>query len=329
MMDLVTIGLPIYKRLDYLPNVLKIIGSQDYPDVELIVSDNGTNGARLQQIVKENCSRPFKFRRNPATVSMSTHFNQIIQDASGKYFMILCDDDEISSNYISELVARLERYPQASVALSKQETMDESGDTIGKSSDRLPPILTGAEFIKAAWGTYTYGFAAFASFVARTEDLRACGGYPELHKGHSHDDALLVKLCLDNYVALSSTCTFRFREYESSHGSSIAIEDVAQATKEFLHFVRSDPELRRFAAAHPVQWREIRAILERLNWECYYNRWNGIGRKKLTTLEWLKAAFALPFISAYYRAVARELAETVARYMRSRVKSLSLGTARR
>ena len=43
-------------------------------------------------------SRPFNFRQNPHTVSVGIHLNQIIQAASGKYFVRVCDDDEISAN---------------------------------------------------------------------------------------------------------------------------------------------------------------------------------------------------------------------------------------
>src|SRR5512133_3693762 len=96
----VTIGLPIYKRLEYLPHVLDVISAQDYPSVELLVSDNGQNGDRVLEIVRRHYSKPFRFRQNPATVSISTHFNQLLQEASGKYFITLCDDDEISANYV-------------------------------------------------------------------------------------------------------------------------------------------------------------------------------------------------------------------------------------
>ena len=57
MNKLVTVGIPIYKRLEYLPSVLKIVGWQDYPNVELIVSDNGMNGPAVREIVDRYYSR--------------------------------------------------------------------------------------------------------------------------------------------------------------------------------------------------------------------------------------------------------------------------------
>src|SRR4051794_23913033 len=118
MNDVVTIGIPIYKRLEFLPNVLRSVSEQDYPAIELIVSDNGLNGSKVPEIVRRCYSGPFKFRQNPSTATMSTHFNQIIQQASGKYFMILCDDDEISPNALTEMRAVFERSPQGSVSLA-------------------------------------------------------------------------------------------------------------------------------------------------------------------------------------------------------------------
>ena len=65
MSKLVTIGIPIYKRLTTLPQALQSVASQDYPDIELIVSDNGENGNKVKEIVEQCYPRPFRFRQNP------------------------------------------------------------------------------------------------------------------------------------------------------------------------------------------------------------------------------------------------------------------------
>jgi glycosyltransferase involved in cell wall biosynthesis len=316
----VSIGLPLYKRLDFLPAVLRSIMGQDYPNIELIVSDNGMNGSRIRALIDRDYPKNYKFRQNRSIVTMSTHFNQIIHAASGKYFMILCDDDEISSNYVSELVTALERYPEATIAVSRQEIMDKSGQPLAASSERLPPLLRGPEFIKATWDSRRYRFFGFASILARTEDLRAAGGYPEFWKGLSHDDALVVKLCLDRAVALCDRCTFRKRVYESSHGSSISIQDMAQATKQLFGFLDSDPKFQHFASANPAEWKQLKNIIGKMNWQFYFQRWKELDPNRLTTLQWLKAGFALPFIPAYYREVVRTLAETSTRSMRLQAK---------
>lgn len=304
MDKLVTIGLPIYKRLEYLPNVLEVVARQDYSNIELLVSDNGANGPELPQLVRRYYSRPFKFRRNDATISMSKHFNQIIYAATGEYFLMLADDDEISENYVSELVSRLERHPQASVAISKQEMIDEAGATLRESSTDLPNALSGADFIPDAWQAYKYKFECFSTFLARTEQMKACGGFPEFRTGTHHDNALLIRLSLNSHVVFSSKCAFRWRAYDASHGWSIDIWDLAADTRHFLRFLENDPMIVKFASLYPTEWKKLKNILVTMAWKTYFGRWNDIYSSRLTLVEWVAAAFAMPPIPMYYKNVA-------------------------
>jgi glycosyltransferase involved in cell wall biosynthesis len=307
MNKLVTVGIPIYKRLEYLPSVLKIVGWQDYPNVELIVSDNGMNGPAVREIVDRYYSRAYRLRQNPSTVDMSIHFNQIIQEASGEYFILLADDDEISSNYVSELVSLLERHPQASLAMGIQETMDETGTLMRSSSDKVPELLPGPDFIRAIWGNHEYGYESVSTFLARTSSLIKSGGFPDFCKGSGNDDALVVKLCLNNFVALTSGCAFRKRYYDTSYGYAMTTQDLARGIRDLLQFLDTNPVLQEFACDHPPEWRSTKDILVKMAWKTYYLRWADMYRQRLSPLEWAKAGFELPFIPEYYKAMIQTL----------------------
>jgi glycosyltransferase involved in cell wall biosynthesis len=322
MSALVTIAIPVYKRLNYLPHVLRVVHEQDYPDIELIVSDNGQNGSRVQDLIITHYDRPFKFRQNPSTVQISTHFNQLIHEATGRYFLMLADDDEISPNYVSELVRALEMYPCASIAMSAQEIIDEAGEVTRHSQKVLPEILSGPEFIRAAWHSQQYGFECFATFLAKTKDLRECGGYPEFTRGTHNDDALVIKLCLQSHVVFSSRCTFRWRIYDSSHGWSIPIQDLADASNEFLQFLDSDPRIREFEFKHKAEWKVLKAYLTEMTWKTYWWRWCTMYRNRLSRLQWVKSACALKFIPAYYKVVIRTLFESTREAIAGRLKNL-------
>ena len=304
MDELVTVGIPVYRRLQYLPNVLDIVARQDYPNIELLISDNGENGDAVSRLVKEHYPRPYRFRQNPSTVEMSTHFNQLVDEASGDYLVILADDDEITPNYISELVAALQN-PKASVAMSIQQTIDESGNVLRSSRDTVPATLSSSDFIKAAWQTHEYGYESFSTFLARTSSLRRCGGYPRLWKGTAHDDALMIKLSLGNLVAFSNRCAYRKRYSEESEGYAMPIADLARGLREFMALLDADPTIQTYAASHPSEWRESKSLLTRMICNTYYYRWIDLYRKRLTTFEWTKAAFYLPYNRDYYRAVTR------------------------
>ena len=265
------------------------------------------NGSAVSELVKQHYSRPSRFRQNPSTVGMSIHFNQIIKEASGEYFVLLADDDEISSNYVSELVNLLKRHPQASLAMALQETVDETGALVRRSSEQMPEILSGPNFIRAVWGTHEFGYDSLSTFLARTTNLVASGGFPDFWKGSGNDDALVVKLCLSNFIALSSRCVFRKRCYESSYGYSQTSQDLARGIKDFLHFVDTNSILRQFAYEQPSQWRTTRHLLVKMAWRTYYLRWADMYRQRLSPLQWTKAGFELPFIAEYYKAMIQTL----------------------
>ncbi len=323
-LPLVTIGLPIYRRFEYLLSVLKIVEAQDYPNIDLLVSDNGMNGDRVREIVAANYPRPFRFRQNPATVDMVTHFNQLVREAQGTYYFLLCDDDEISPNYISALVGRLEANPRCAIAFGAQEVVDLSGRLVTRSSPTVPEFMSGPDFILATWRRYEFGFKSVSAYLARTERMRSLGGYPQFSGGTHEDDALVVLLSLEGGVALNGNCVWRNRLYEASFGMAISIDTLAAATREFLDFLRTSSTLQAFAVSHPVEARQIHSCLIRMAWQTYHRRWATMYRGRMSNFEWVRAGFALPFLPAYYREVARTFRAQLQRFFSPPVP---LGTA--
>ena len=300
MSKLVTIGIPIYKRLTTLPQALQSVASQDYPDIELIVSDNGENGNKVKEIVEQCYPRPFRFRQNPATVPISPHYNQLIEAATGEFCVILDDDDTLSQNFVTELVGLFDRHPQVTVAMAGQEVVDVSGNVLRRSSEQVPELLTGEEFIRT-WNAY--GFECYTAMMGRTAEMKRCGGYENFPRGTHSDDALLIKLCLAGSVAFGKRCTFRWRMAETSFGWSMKCEELAEDTRQFLSFLDSDPTVLAYASRKPESWAELKPGLMKMGWHTYYERWAGLYQGRLSFVQWIRAGFAMPFILDYYSAV--------------------------
>jgi glycosyltransferase involved in cell wall biosynthesis len=300
---LVTIGVPIYRRLEYLPHVLQIVASQDYPNIELLVSDNGPNGSKVSDIVQSQYPRPFRLRSNPASVDITSHFNQIIAAAAGDFFIMLNDDDEITPNYVSALVAQMERHPQASFAIARQEIIDKDGVLLRQSKSNFPDKLSGPDCIRAIWQTYDFGFECVESVLARTHFLKSCGGYPNFTKGNAIDNALLIKLCLLGDVTFSPDCAFRWRVHDGGFGWSVTAAELADASLQFMRWLDTDSTVREFAATNSQQWEPLKEALVRNEWITYHWRWRDIYRHRMSTVGWVQAAFAMPFIRPYYRRV--------------------------
>jgi len=307
MDKLVTIAIPIYKRLEHLSHVLGIVEAQDYAEIELLVSDNGMNGDRVHDLVRKHYSRPFVFRQNPRTVPMGNHFTQLVEAANGEYFVPLCDDDEISPNYVTEMVNSLERHPEAAVAISRQEMTDLDRSVLRSSKEEMPPVLSFEDFIDSMWRRYQFGLEGLVTMMARTARLRECGGYPDFCWGTNMDNAALLRMIVGSSVALNTRCVFRWRQDDASYGWSVTTAELARGMKEFINFLSTDPVIGRYRAAEPVRWRKCEEILLRMTWETYLLRWDTIYRKRLGTFDWLMAAFRMPLFPAYYKRVAKIL----------------------
>jgi hypothetical protein len=241
---------------------------------------------------------------------MSTHFNQLVESATGKYFVLLCDDDEISPRFVSSMVETLEADPEIGVAIPQVELMDESGAPLSAEQaaelpysrpelkELPPPVFSGLDFVRY-WVSGRYRFKTFVTVMARTTDMTAIGGYPQMPTGD--DDAVALRLSLGRKVAFCSEAVFRNRAYETSGGLDITPWELAHDIRRWLAFLDADPVLRKYAAEQPGEWQEIRELMRRKAWKTYRYRWKGMYRRRLPAGEWLRAGFALPFIPEYYR----------------------------
>jgi glycosyltransferase involved in cell wall biosynthesis len=304
MTPLVTIAIPVYKRLETLAGALRSVAAQDYPQIDLLVSDNGENGDLVPAIIDEHFPRPYRFRQNPQTVPMDVHYNQLIDAALGEYYALLSDDDEISPNFVSELVGLLRDRPQATAALARVETFADDG-TVLASTDMapLPPdVMEGADFIRR-WGRYEHKFLSFTTVLSRTADLRKVGGYPDFDRGNGFDNALLLKQCLGREVLFSPRATFRHRVHHTGQGLAASTTSLARASRQFLRFLQHDPYVLEYARTHPEVWHSIRAETTYIIWSTYHSRWANMYRDRLSQTEWVRSAFQLPYIPAYYARV--------------------------
>jgi glycosyltransferase involved in cell wall biosynthesis len=296
----VTIGIPVYKRFRFLPAALRSVAEQDYPEIDLLVSDNGENGPEVEELVASHYPRPFRVRQNAVTEPvMSRHFNQMVEAAEGKYFVLLCDDDELGPRFVSSLVQILEREPEVGVGIPRVEVMDETGN-LQPREHRFPPdeVFSGLDFVRM-WVRKRVRFWTFVTTLARTQEILDVGGYPPIPE--ADDDTIVVKLSLGRKAAFSREAEFRNRWYETSAGLSLPPEELADDMRRWIEVLDTDPLFRDFARRRPAEWKEIHALLVEQAWRNFRHRWVTMYRERMAPMAWLKSGFSMPFIPAYYR----------------------------
>jgi glycosyltransferase involved in cell wall biosynthesis len=113
---LVTVAIPTYQRPQLLKRALDSLLEQDYENFEVLISDNGTEGDTVENVVSEYKNRflNLTFYKQKENIGAFKNFFFLLDRAKGDYFMWLADDDEISLGYISNLSEMLTKNPDAS-----------------------------------------------------------------------------------------------------------------------------------------------------------------------------------------------------------------------
>ncbi len=102
---LVSIGLPTHNRAPSLRRSIESALTQDYPNLELVISDNASTD-ETQAICKEFCRRDQRVRYTRQRVNQGAiaNFRQVLERAQGEFFMWLADDDWLETSYVTKCV---------------------------------------------------------------------------------------------------------------------------------------------------------------------------------------------------------------------------------
>lgn len=111
---LVSVGVPVYNGESGLAYCLDCLLQQDYPNLEIIVSDNGSTD-RTKAIAEEYARQhpTVKYCRSDRNRGTFWNFNRVFELSSGEYFFWAAHDDERARTFISECVRALEARPDA------------------------------------------------------------------------------------------------------------------------------------------------------------------------------------------------------------------------
>lgn len=126
----VTIGLPTYKRGHLIRRALASIAAQSYRDFVLIVSDDaGEDSETLAAICEFSDALPeIALITQKETLGMIGNFKFLLAAAETEYFMWISDDDEISPDYLEELVGLLDTDLDTVTAMGRWKDMTSPTD---------------------------------------------------------------------------------------------------------------------------------------------------------------------------------------------------------
>lgn len=102
---LVTIGMPVRNGGKYFERALESVLSQDYPNIEIIISDNASDDETgVISKAAASLDKRIRYIRHEEVLRAQQNFWFCVDEARGDYFMWAAHDDLRSSNFVCTLL---------------------------------------------------------------------------------------------------------------------------------------------------------------------------------------------------------------------------------
>lgn len=127
---LVSVMIPTYNRPEYFRETLESARAQTYPNIEIIVCDNGTDD-RTEELMRDYRDDPrIRYVRNRTAKTKEENFMPFEHLAQGEYLQWCMDDDILLPDKLTLMADVLLRYPQVTLVTSRRSIIDEAGNVI-------------------------------------------------------------------------------------------------------------------------------------------------------------------------------------------------------
>jgi len=225
---LVSVIIPFMNEEKFLEESVKSVLLQDYPNIEVILVDDGStdNSSRIaKKIAAENSSKIYYYNHaQHKNLGVSATRNRGIKMAKGDYISFLDADDYFLPNKISEQVGYFLKYPEISMAAEASiywyDWMEGNhvNQTIkvGSQNDKVidPPQL-----MLDLYPLSSGAAPCPCSLMVRKSLMEKIGGFEaNFNKEYQlyEDQAILAKIYLKEKVYVSSSANNLYRQRPES-----------------------------------------------------------------------------------------------------------------
>lgn len=174
MSPLVSIAIPTFSRPAYLQEAVASALAQTYPNIEVLIGDNGSGEAMTGWAPEIVADPRLTYRQNERNLGMCGNFNALADAARGEFFVAIGDDDRLLPEFASRLAAEMKL--GVSLAFCNHHMIDSQGRRLeaeGREQSRrykrdglVPGVLPNAQI--AAWQQSI----AMSATMMRTADMR-------------------------------------------------------------------------------------------------------------------------------------------------------------
>lgn len=212
---LVTIAIPAYKS-EFLAETIKSALGQSYTNIEVvIVNDCSPNDIKsIVDSFEDQRIIYYENTKNLGKKSIVLNWNRCVDLASGDYFILLCDDDILLPDFVSNLIELSNIYPKCTVFHARKAELMWDGEMNIESA--WPEYESGVDFANNFFSGRR--FHTIGEFMYRTSMIKR-KKYKVFPAGYYSDDASLL-LFTDGGCIVSSQVPLYIFRYSDIHVSS-------------------------------------------------------------------------------------------------------------
>lgn len=193
---LVSIGVPVYNGVSHVARAMDCLLAQDYPRIEIVVSDNASTDGTTEVLEGYATRYPnVRLMVAESTSSIVENFKRVLAESTGEYFMWAAADDLWKPTFVSALAEELIAHPEAGVAMSAVDRALDDGtliDTVRFAGHDDPTPMGNIALARALTTPRKYNYFIYGLY--RTSVLReAVRHFPEVP---GEDRIMLAQMAL-------------------------------------------------------------------------------------------------------------------------------------
>jgi glycosyltransferase involved in cell wall biosynthesis len=272
-MSKVSIIIPTYNRANYVCQAIESALAQDYPDLEIVVSDNASADGTAEAVKSYGCDHRLKYFRNSENIGMVPNFRKALYDhAAGDWAIVLNDDDYfIDRSFISKAMKLAGKDGGIVLVHANCKMVNESTGFCSNTDKRLPEIVDG----KWMFINYTAAMKGKTNYDTPTVVFDR---NQALHVGFFNDAILscdresFLKLSLKGKVGFLNDVVAAYRIHSANSFSTADLTKIFDNMRANTSPYRYAKELKAFEDKELERWKkrvireyaEIRLIEEML-----------------------------------------------------------------
>ncbi|MCP9749914.1 glycosyltransferase family 2 protein [Ferruginibacter sp. HRS2-29] len=221
---LISIIITSYNRAHYIEQAIQSALAQDYPRLEIVISDNHSTDNTREVLQKYLPDPRIKYFVNEVNIGMIPNFKLATEDrATGKYVSYISSDDYLCCpSFISKAVELINKYPDVVLVAAKNATLfndsgiieeDDSGHVFQKE------FMPGMELFEKFPEWLLPGWGAVLMDRRQLIEADIFGS-----KAQSLDYEANLKLILNGNAAFINQPSYIFRKHDSNASGFMTYE---------------------------------------------------------------------------------------------------------